>query len=38
MSKKKKMKKPIKWRDLAIDALIDLIVGIILAIVSQFIG
>lgn len=36
--KKKQKKKPINWRDLAINALIDLIVGIILIIVGKYIG
>ena len=36
--KKKQKKKPIKWRDLAINALIDLIIGIILIIIGKYIG
>lgn len=35
---KKQKKKPIKWRDLAINALIDLIIGIILIIIGKYIG
>ena len=38
MGKKHKKKKPIKWRDLAINALIDLIIGIILIIIGKYIG
>ena len=36
--KKKKKKKPINWRELAINALIDLIIGIILIIIGKYIG
>lgn len=36
--RKKKKKKPIEWRDLAINALIDLIVGTILIIIGKYIG
>lgn len=36
--KKKQKKKPIKWRDLTINALIDLIIGIILIIIDKYIG
>ena len=36
--KKKQKKKPIEWRDLAINALIDLIIGIILIIIGKYIG
>ena len=36
--KKKQKKKPIKWRDLTINALIDLIIGIILIIIGKYIG
>lgn len=35
---KKQKKKPIEWRDLAINALIDLIIGIILIIIGKYIG
>lgn len=43
MGKKKKKetketKKPIEWKDLTINALIDLIVGIILIIIDKLIG
>lgn len=38
MGKKKKKKKPIQWKDLTINALIDLIVGIILIIMDKLIG
>lgn len=36
--KKKQKKKPIEWRDLTINALIDLIIGIILIIIGKHIG
>lgn len=36
--KKKQKKKPIEWRDLAINALIDLIIGTILIIIGKYIG
>ena len=36
--KKKQKKKPIEWRDLTINALIDLIIGIILIIIGKYIG
>ncbi len=36
--KKKQKKKPIEWRDLAINALIDLIIGIVLIIIGKYIG
>lgn len=36
--KKKQKKKTIKWRDLTINALIDLIIGIILIIIDKYIG
>jgi len=36
--KKKETKKPIEWKDLTINALIDLIVGIILIIIDKLIG
>lgn len=36
--KKKQKKKPIKWRDLAINAVIDLIIGTILIIIGKYIG
>lgn len=36
--KKKQKKKPIKWRDLAINALIDLFIGIILTVIGKYIG
>ena len=35
--KKKQKKKPIEWRDLTINALIDLIIGIILIIIGKYI-
>lgn len=36
--KKKQKKKPIKWRDLAIGALIDLIIGAILILIDKLLG
>ena len=36
--KRKKKKKSIQWKDLTINALIDLIVGIILIIIDKLIG
>ena len=36
--KKKQKKKPIEWRDLTINALIDLIIGIIIIIIGKYIG
>ena len=36
--KKKQKKKPIEWRDLTINALIDLIIGIILIIIGKYIS
>ncbi|GFH94299.1 hypothetical protein IMSAGC003_00831 [Lachnospiraceae bacterium] len=38
MGKKKQKKKPIKWQDLTVNALIDLIIGIILIIIDKYIG
>ena len=38
LMKKKQKKKPIEWRDLTINALIDLIIGIILIIIGKHIG
>ncbi len=38
MSSKRPKKKPIEWRDLVINALIDLIVGIILIIIDKLVG
>ena len=39
MGKKKKHKeKPIKWKDLAVNALIDLIVGVILIIIDNLLN
>lgn len=35
--KKSKKKKPIKWRDLAINALIDLIIGTVLILIDKLI-
>lgn len=35
MGKKKQKKKPIEWKDLAINALIDLIIGMILIIIDK---
>lgn len=35
---KKQKKKPIKWRDLAINALIDLIIGTILILIDRLLG
>ena len=32
------MIKPIKWQDLTVNALIDLIIGIILIIIDKYIG
>ena len=36
--KKKQKKKPIEWRDLTINALIDLIIGIILILLDKYLG
>lgn len=36
--RKKKKKKSIQWKDLTINALIDLIVGIVLIIIDKLIG
>lgn len=36
--KKKHKKKPIKWQDLAIGALIDLIIGTILILIDKLLG
>ena len=38
MGKKKQKKKPIKWQDLTVNALIDLIIGIILIIIDKYLG
>ena len=38
MGKKKQKKKPINWRDLTINALIDLIIGIILILLDKYLG
>lgn len=38
MGKKKQKKKPIHWKELAINAVIDLIVGIILILIGKYIG
>ena len=38
MGKKKQKKKPIKWQVLTVNALIDLIIGIILIIIDKYIG
>lgn len=38
MGKKKPKKKPIKWRDLAINALIDLIIGTILILIDKLLS
>ncbi len=35
---KKHKKKPIKWKDLAVNALIDLIIGTILIIIDKLLG
>ena len=35
---KKHKKKPTQWKDLAINALIDLIIGTILIIIGKYIG
>lgn len=35
---KKQKKKPINWQELAISAVIDLIIGIILIIIGKYIG
>ena len=35
--KKKHKKKPIKWQDLAVNALIDLIIGILLILIDRLI-
>lgn len=36
--KKRHKKKPIKWKDLAVNALIDLIVGVILIIIDNLLN
>lgn len=36
--KKKQKKKPIKWRDLAVNALIDLIIGMILILIDKLLN
>lgn len=36
--KKKATKKPIEWKDLTINALIDLFVGIVLILIDKLIG
>lgn len=36
--RKKQKKKPIKWRDLAVNALIDLIIGIILILIDKLLN
>lgn len=36
--KKKQKKKPINWQELAISAMIDLIIGTILIIIGKYIG
>ncbi len=36
--KKKQKKKSIKWQELAISALIDLVIGIILIIIDKLLG
>lgn len=38
MGKKKQKKKPIKWQELAANALIDLIVGTALLIIDKLLG
>ena len=38
MGKKKQKKKPINWRELTINALIDLIIGTVLIIIGKYIG
>lgn len=38
MGKKKQKKKPIKWQELAANALIDLIVGTALLIIGKLLG
>lgn len=38
MGKKKQKKKPIKWKDLAVNALIDLIVGTILILIDKLLN
>lgn len=38
MGKKKQKKKPIKWQDIAINALIDLIIGTILILIGKLLG
>lgn len=38
MGKKRQKKKPIKWQDLAVNALIDLIIGIALIIIGKYIS
>lgn len=35
---KKQKKKPIEWRELLINAMIDLIIGIVLIIIGKYIG
>lgn len=36
--KKKHKKKPIKWKDLAVNALIDLIIGTLLILIDKLLG
>ena len=36
--KKKHKKKPIQWKDLAINALIDLIIGTVLILIDKLLG
>ncbi len=36
MGKKRQKKKPIKWQDLTVSALIDLIIGIILILIDKY--
>lgn len=38
MGKKKQKKKPIQWKDLAVSALIDLIIGTILILIDRLLG
>lgn len=38
MGKNKQKKKPIDWRELAVNAAIDLIIGIILIVIDKLVG
>lgn len=36
--KKRKKKKPIKWQELAVNALIDLVIGLILIVIDKILN